>query len=160
MKTVITNYTFNTDAKTITFSDFNTTNVAVDLKRLYLITDVTTNTILYNFADYTVSAATVAGATITLSQLPSNANSSYSLNIVYEALPTDPVPLQVLESRTDGSSTANTFYVGEAPVGSSESSAVWRIAAIIISGNSTSYKYANNGYFASVWSNRTSLTYN
>ena len=159
MKTVITNYTFNTSNLTITFTDFSTANVSIDPKRLYLITDVTANKIIYNFADYTVASATASGATVTLSALPSGLNNYDNLNIVYEALPTDPVPLSVLISRMDGSSTANTFYLGEAPVGSSDSSAVWRISATTISGNVSSCKYANNGYFSSVWSNRTSLTY-
>jgi hypothetical protein len=159
MKTVITNYTFNVSAKTITFTDFNTAGTAIDLKRLYLITDVTKNTILYNFADYTVSSATATGAVIALSTLPSGLSNSDNLNIVYEALPTDPVPLVTLTSRLDSTSTANVIYVGEAAVGSSEGAAVWRIAAVTITGGIMSYKYANSAYFTSIWSNRTSLTY-
>lgn len=45
MKKLITNYVFNKSAKTITFLDI------FKLEQYLLITDVTTNTIIYNFAD-------------------------------------------------------------------------------------------------------------
>jgi len=47
MKTLITNYTFNKVAKQITFSGLT----AIELERVFLITDVTNNIIIYNFAD-------------------------------------------------------------------------------------------------------------
>ena len=159
MKTIITNYTFNASARSITFTDFNTAGVSIDLKRLYLITDVTANKIIYNFADPSVSAATISGAVVTLSTLPYGLSNSDGLNIVYEAIATDPVPLVSLTSRTDSTSTANVIYVGEAAIGSSESGSVWRVAAVTINSGIMSYKYANNGYFTSSWANRTSLSY-
>jgi len=43
MKTLITNYTFDASAKTISFDDYT----GIDLNRVLLITNVTTNTIIY-----------------------------------------------------------------------------------------------------------------
>jgi hypothetical protein len=47
MKILFENYSFNSTAKTVTF---NTTDV-VTLEQLLIITNVTTNKIIYNFAD-------------------------------------------------------------------------------------------------------------
>jgi hypothetical protein len=91
MKQIVTNYTFSTSGKTITLTDFSVSH-PVDLKRLYLITDVTTNTVLYNFADSTVASATVSSNNvITLSKLQGGESNSDGLQIVYEALATDPI---------------------------------------------------------------------
>lgn len=92
MKQVITNYTFSTSGKTITLTDFSSSH-PVDLKRLYLITDVKTNKILYNFADNNVSNAVISGVNdniITLSALQGGESNSDSLQIIYEVLSTDP----------------------------------------------------------------------
>lgn len=48
MKQLITNYTFNKTAKTVTISGFSS---AIALNQLLLITNVTRNIIIYNFAD-------------------------------------------------------------------------------------------------------------
>lgn len=80
MKSIIKNYTFSTSGKTVTL-----TNVAtIRLDRLALITDVTTNQILYNFADPTVATATVATNVITLSAVPVAANNADKLQIIYD----------------------------------------------------------------------------
>ncbi len=52
-------------------------------------------------------------------------------------------------------------YVGEAPVGSSESSAVWRIYRLTNSGTASIKKeWADgNSNFDNVWTNRASLSY-
>lgn len=96
MKQIITNYSFSVSAKTITLSDFGSSH-PVDLKRLYLITDVTTNKILYSFADSTVSSASISSYNvITLSALQGGESNGDSLQVVYEVLSTDPtyeVPL-------------------------------------------------------------------
>lgn len=87
MKQVIRNYTFNSTAKTVTLTDFST----VHLDRLALITDVTANKIIYNFADSTVATASVSGNVITLSGLPSGVTSADQLRIDYDVLPGDPI---------------------------------------------------------------------
>lgn len=86
-KQVIQNYTFNTGGRTVTLNDFGTVHV----ERLALITDTTTNQVLYNFADNSIATATVAGNVITLSGLPSGVGSSDKLRIDYNCLPDDPV---------------------------------------------------------------------
>lgn len=80
MKTVLKNYSFNTSTKAITLTDIST----VRLDRLALITDVTTNKILYNFADTSVSTATVATNVVTLSVLQGGENNTDKLRIDYD----------------------------------------------------------------------------
>lgn len=63
-----------------------------------------------------------------------------------------------LAVRLDDTSTPNITYVGEAVVGTSESSSSWRIK-ILDETTGLVVKYANSGNFAAQWSNRTSLTY-
>jgi hypothetical protein len=91
VKQVVTNYTFNTSANSVTLTDFNS-SYPVDLKRLYLITDVTINAIIYNFADSTVATATISSSNvITLSSLTGAASNSDLLQIVYEVNSNDPI---------------------------------------------------------------------
>lgn len=86
MKQIIPNYTFSTSAKTITLTDFTT----IRLDRIQLIVDVTTNKILYNFADSSIATATVATNVITLSALQGGENNADKLQIVYDCLTGDP----------------------------------------------------------------------
>lgn len=79
-KSIIRNYTFDTVAKTITLTDIATAR----LDKLMLITDVTTNRILYNFADSTVATASVATNVITLSALQGGENNTDKLQIIYD----------------------------------------------------------------------------
>jgi len=55
MKTKIENYSFNKTAKTVTFTDFP----VINLNSVLLITNVTRNIILYNFADPTKGGSVV-----------------------------------------------------------------------------------------------------
>lgn len=80
MKTVLKNYSFNHTTRVITLTDVAT----VRLDRLALITDTTTNKILYNFADSTVSTATVSTNTITLSALQGGEADADKLRIDYD----------------------------------------------------------------------------
>ena len=82
---MIKNYTFSTSAKQITLTDVTT----VSLDHLALITDTTTNKILYNFADSTVSTATVSTNVITLSTLQGGENNADKLRIDYTPATTD-----------------------------------------------------------------------
>jgi len=61
MKVLVTNYTFNASAKTVTFNSYSN----IELNRLLLITNATRNTIIYNFASPALGG-TVSGNTITL----------------------------------------------------------------------------------------------
>lgn len=85
MKQVIKNYSFNAVAKTVTLTDFTT----VRLDRLQLIVDVTTNAILYNFADATVATAVASTNVFTLSTV-GTASGTDNLQIIYDCATGDP----------------------------------------------------------------------
>ncbi len=85
-KQVVKNYSFDTTAKTVTLTDFGT----VLLERLALITDTTTNQILYNFADSLIATASVAGNVVSLSTLPGGVANSNKLRIDYDDITGDP----------------------------------------------------------------------
>lgn len=79
MKVLVTNYTFNASAKTVTFNSYST----LELNRLLLITNATRNTIIYNFASPALGG-TVSGNTITLLTDTSMMDSTDKLQIFYE----------------------------------------------------------------------------
>lgn len=79
MKILITNYTFNKTAKTITLPDYAT----ITLESLLLITNVTDGIIIYNFAD-PATGATVATNVITLEYDTSAMDNSDKLQIYYD----------------------------------------------------------------------------
>lgn len=55
---------------------------------------------------------------------------------------------------------ADTLYIGEAAIGSSEANPVWRIRKFITAGTVSSIYWADgNLAFDNIWDNRTSLTY-
>jgi hypothetical protein len=85
MKQVIKNYTINSSGPTITLTDFSTNPVV--LERLYLITDVTTQTIIYQFN--TTTGVSVSGNVITFSSLAGVSNSD-KLQIIYDDQTGDP----------------------------------------------------------------------
>ena len=79
MKTLITNYTFDSAASTIKFNDYKT----LSLDGLLLITNTTDNIIIYNFADPSTGAA-IAGNTVSLGYDTSSMSNSDSLQIYYD----------------------------------------------------------------------------
>lgn len=79
MKVQVTNYTFDKTAKTVTFTDYTT----IRLDSLLLITNVTSNVIIYNFAD-PLLGGTVATNVLTLTYDTSAMNDTDSLQIFYE----------------------------------------------------------------------------
>ena len=79
MKKIVTIYSFNPTAKTVTLGNYLT----VDQKGLLLITNVTDNIIIYNFADPT-QGGTVAGNKITLQYDTSSMSSGDNLQIFYD----------------------------------------------------------------------------
>jgi hypothetical protein len=78
MNTIITNYTFNATAKTITLSDFT----SVDAKRVRFIKNLTTNSFIYKFTD----ALTITSATnvITFTGLNTGMANTDQLSIQYD----------------------------------------------------------------------------
>lgn len=79
MKTQILNYTFNKTAKTVTFTDYNT----IRLDSLLLITNVTDNIIIYNFAS-SLLGGTVSGNVLTLTYDTSAMDDTDKLQIFYD----------------------------------------------------------------------------
>ncbi|NBO99019.1 MAG: hypothetical protein EBU90_02655 [Proteobacteria bacterium] len=79
MKVLVTNYTFNASAKTVTFNSYST----IELNRLLLITNATRNTIIYNFASPALGG-TVSGNTITLGTSTAGMTNEDKLQIFYE----------------------------------------------------------------------------
>ena len=79
MKIKIDNYTFNKSAQTITFTDYTT----IRLDSLLLITNVTDNIIVYNFAS-PLLGGTVSGNVLTLTYDTSAMDDTDSLQIFYD----------------------------------------------------------------------------
>lgn len=79
MKKLVSNYTFNAAAKTIAFNDYT----SIDLEGVLLITNVTRNTIIYNFADPSLGGG-ISGNTITLLYNTADMSNSDALQIYYD----------------------------------------------------------------------------
>lgn len=87
MKQQIQNYSFNAAAKTVTFTDYTT----IRLDSLLLITNVTSNVIIYNFAS-ALLGGTVTDNVVTLTFDTTAMSDTDSLQIFYD---TDAVPATV-----------------------------------------------------------------
>jgi hypothetical protein len=79
MKKLITNYSFNAAAKTVTFSDFST----ISLPSVLLITNVVSNVIIYNFADPALGGS-VATNVLTLDYNTASMNNGDALQVWYD----------------------------------------------------------------------------
>lgn len=79
MKTNVTNYSFNKTAKTVTFNDYG----AIRLDQVLLIVNVTSNTVIYNFAGSGVGG-TVSGNVLTLAYDTSGMSNTDKLLIYFE----------------------------------------------------------------------------
>ena len=79
MKALVTQYTFDKTAKTVTLTGHS----SVDLAGLLLITNVTDGQIIYNFADPSIGA-TVSGNVVTLEYDTSSMDNSDDLQIFYD----------------------------------------------------------------------------
>lgn len=97
MKILYEDYSFNASAKTITFNTLD----SISLEQLLLITNVTTNTIIYNFADSTLGG-TVSGNVLTLTFNTTSMNNTDSIQIFLDnlALPASQETLQYLSDQT------------------------------------------------------------
>lgn len=95
MKRLVTNYTFNAAAKTVTLPDFT----SITLPQLLLITNVTDGIILYNFAD-PVLGATVATNVVTLEYNTTSMSNTDALQIYYDDAAQAPaIASEQIESR-------------------------------------------------------------
>jgi hypothetical protein len=79
MKKLITNYTFNATAQTITFVD----QTSIDLESVLLITNVTSNVIVYNFAN-PAQGGSVAGNVLSLNYDTTLMSNSDALQVYYD----------------------------------------------------------------------------
>lgn len=79
MKIKVNNYTFNKTAKTVTFTDY----ASVSLDGILLVTNVTSNVIVYNFANPALGGV-VAGNVLTLTYDTVLMSDSDRLQIFYE----------------------------------------------------------------------------
>lgn len=79
MKLQLTNYTFNKSSKTVTFTDYTT----IRLDSILLITNVTDNIIVYNFAD-PLLGGTVSNNVLTLTYDTSAMDDTDKLQIFYD----------------------------------------------------------------------------
>jgi hypothetical protein len=97
MKVLFENYNFNAAAKTVTF---NTTD-SITLEQLLIITNVTTNQIIYNFADPN-AGGTIASNVLTLDYNTTSMSSSDKLQIFIDntSSPASDETLQYLSDQT------------------------------------------------------------
>jgi hypothetical protein len=79
MKKLVTDYTFNAASKTITLNGFT----SIDLEGLLLVTNVSTNQIIYNFADPALGA-TVSSNVLTLAYNTTTMSNTDALQIFYD----------------------------------------------------------------------------
>lgn len=79
MKKIISNYSFNAADKKITFSDYST----ISLENILLITNVTRNQIIYNFAD-PAFGGTVAANVLTLTFNTTVMSNADKIQIFYD----------------------------------------------------------------------------
>jgi hypothetical protein len=79
MKVKVNKYLFDASAKTVMFLDYGT----IDLNRVLLITNVTDNIIIYNFADST-AGGTVSGNVLTLEYDTTSMSDDDKLLIFYQ----------------------------------------------------------------------------
>jgi hypothetical protein len=79
MKKLITNYTFNSATRQIALSDYT----SIDLDGVLLVTNVTDNVIVYNFADPALGG-TVSSNVLTLTYDTTSMSNSDALQIFYD----------------------------------------------------------------------------
>jgi hypothetical protein len=79
MKKLISNYSFNAASKTVTFSDYG----SISLENVLLVTNVTSNTIIYNFAQAS-KGGTVSGNVLTLTYNTTSMSNGDKLQIYYD----------------------------------------------------------------------------
>ena len=98
MKILFENYSFDASAKTVTF---NTTDV-ITLEQLLVITNVTTNKIIYNFADPNAGGS-IANNILTLDFDTTSMSSSDKLQIFIDNVltPSSDETLQLVNEQTE-----------------------------------------------------------
>lgn len=111
MKIRRTDYTFNASARTITFAG------AITLDQLLLITNVTDNVIIYNFADPTLGGSLVGDVLTLVYNTTSMSNTDVLQIFVEDGIITQPVSVQS-SSLPTGASTSTAQATGNASLAS------------------------------------------
>ncbi len=142
---LIPDYTFDASAKTVTFDSFG----VIDIKRVLLVTNVTDNIIIYNFADATVGG-TAATNVLTLDYDTTAMSDTDDIQIYYD--------MGSLVKRIDEASATIT-YIGQAQDDSDIGDPVWQIQRIDTSSGTVIQWADGNNNYDNVWDNRAALTY-
>lgn len=145
MKYIEKNYTFDASERTITFDSWT----AIDLKQILLITNLTAQTVIFDFSRFGLGGTT-AGNVLTLTFNTVGQNDTDDLQIF---LSTE------LETRVDETTNATYTYVGKAVPGTATSSAYWQIFRFETTGDLNKVFADSNDKFDNVWDNRDSLSY-
>lgn len=117
MKTLITNYTFDASAQTVTLVDYN----PVSLASVLLITNVTDNIIIYNFAD-PAAGGIVSGSIITLDYNTTAMDDSDKLMIYYDDTSISAATAEQQENISALIETLNSLVNVLSPLGSAMNS--------------------------------------
>lgn len=96
MKLIVDNYSFNKDSKTVTFSDY----ASINLAHVLIVVNVTTNQIIYNFANPALGGS-VVGNVLTLDFDTTAMANSDVLMIQYDDAAVAPASEQLLEAVFD-----------------------------------------------------------
>lgn len=123
MKQLVENYSFNKTSKTVTFSDFST----IDLDRILLVTNVTRNIIIYNFAD-PATGGTVATNVLTLTYDTSAMSNTDKLQIFYEVASGDPYQDRAL--KVDGSGVTQPVSLSGVATAANQASELTKLDTI------------------------------
>lgn len=142
---LVQEYTFDASAKTVTFDSF----ANIDIKRVLLITNVTDNVIIYNFADAALGG-TAATNVLTLDYDTTTMADADEIQIYYD--------MGSLVKLIDEASATIT-YIGQAQDGSSIGDAVWSIQRIDTSSGVAMEWADGSNAFNQVWDNRAALIY-
>ena len=110
MKTLVTNYTFSAAAKQITFTDYP----SLKLDQILLVTNVTDNVIIYNFADPT-AGGTLAGNVLTLLYNTTTMSNTDRLQIFIDDLvtPSTEASLTAVQVKIDSTNTLLNVLTGK-----------------------------------------------
>lgn len=98
MKVLFEDYSFNASAQQITFN----TTASISLEQLLIVTNVTTNTIIYNFADPNAGGS-ISNNVLTLNYNTTSMNNSDSLQIFIDNTfsPASNEMLQSIQDQTE-----------------------------------------------------------
>jgi hypothetical protein len=106
MKVLVPNYTFNASAKTVTFNSYG----SISLENVLLITNASRGTIIYSFADPSLTG-TVSGNILTLTYNTTSMSNSDKLQVFYD----DPTASQKIDGSGSTQPVSGTVTVANLP---------------------------------------------